>query len=329
MALEKIKLNKYLDDIIVPKPGTINIPNKSSGTQSNSAIAAALGSTSPFARKRILQNNTDGSGSQNTTTQATQKKSSGGRGGGAAAAAPAPTNPYAGQIAAAQSAMSGAAKPVYTAPAATAAKLPTYTDSYGQRINDLEAQGPGSYESRYQPMIDKTLNQLQNRRFQYNMSEDPLYRQYAAQYAQKGRQAMQDTMGQAAALTGGYGSSYASTAGNQAYQQYLGQLNDKALDLYSLARQSYDADGSDMRANLSSLQTAEGMDRNNFESDRADYYNRLAALRQGQSAEYQRYQDQLEQYNTDRQLNADAENQAWSRYMDEQALYCSHALCWA
>ena len=52
-----------------------------------------------------------------------------------------------------------------------------------------------------------------------------LYRQYESAYRRGGKQAMEDTMANAAALTGGYGNSYASTAGNQAYQSYLAELN--------------------------------------------------------------------------------------------------------
>lgn len=205
-----------------------------------------------------------------------------------------PTNPYAGQMAAAQAAMNTA--------------KPTYTDSYAGRIAQMEADGPAAYTSKYQPNIDGLLDKLQNREaFRYNLSEDPLYRQLAAQYMANGKRAMQDTVGAVAGMTGGYGSSYASTAGNQAYQQHLNQLNDKAIDLYTMARNNYDADGDAMRSNLNALQTAESMDRSNYENDRADYYNRLAALRDGQATEYQRYTDQISLQDAEQQ-------RAWEQY---------------
>lgn len=71
--------------------------------------------------------------------------------------------------------------------------------------------------------------------FSYDVNSDALYQQYANQYIQQGKMAMQDTIGQASAMTGGYGNSYAATAGNQAYQGYLQQLNDKVPELYQLA----------------------------------------------------------------------------------------------
>lgn len=231
-----------------------------------------------------------------TVAQNAVKQSGGksGRGGGSSAPAPTPVNPYQAQMDAAQARLGAA--------------TPTYTDTYADRIAQLEAAAPQDYASRYQTQIDNTLNAIQNRKaFQYNMSEDPLYRQYAAMYQKQGQQAMKDTMGQAAALTGGYGSSYAATAGNQAYQQYLGQMNDRAAELAALARQQYDQEGSDMRSNLAALQAAESQDRQNYESDRADYYNQLAALRQGQSTEYQQYLNALDEYWRQK-------NDAWKQY---------------
>lgn len=75
--------------------------------------------------------------------------------------------------------------------------------------------------------------------FSYDVDSDALYQQYAEQYMRQGQLAMQDTMGQAAALTGGYGNSYAATVGNQAYQSYLQQLNDRVPELYKLALDRY------------------------------------------------------------------------------------------
>lgn len=214
--------------------------------------------------------------------------------GGSSAVKVQPTNPYAAQMEQAQAAMNTA--------------KPTYTDSYAGRIAQMEADGPAAYTSKYQPNIDGLLDKLQNREaFSYNLSEDPLYRQLAAQYMANGKRAMQDTVGAVAGMTGGYGSSYASTAGNQAYQQHLNQLNDKAIDLYTMARNNYDADGDAMRSNLNALQTAESMDRSNYENDRADYYKRLAALRDGQATEYQRYTDQISLQDAEQQ-------RAWEQY---------------
>ena len=75
--------------------------------------------------------------------------------------------------------------------------------------------------------------------FSYDVNSDALYQQYVDQYTRLGKLASQDVMGQAAAMTGGYGNSYAATVGNQAYQSYLQQINDKVPELYQLALDRY------------------------------------------------------------------------------------------
>ena len=93
----------------------------------------------------------------------------------------------------------------------------TYTSPYDQKLKDL---------------YDSIANQ---KPFTYNASEDELYQQYKDRYTQLGQQAMRDTMGQAAALTGGYGSSYGQAVGQQTYDQYMLGLNDKASEMYASA----------------------------------------------------------------------------------------------
>ena len=82
--------------------------------------------------------------------------------------------------------------------------------------------------------------------FSYDVNSDALYQQYADQYMRQGKLASADVMGQAAALTGGYGNSYAATVGNQAYQAYLQQLNDKVPELYQLALDRYNMGKEDL-----------------------------------------------------------------------------------
>ena len=91
-----------------------------------------------------------------------------------------------------------------------------------------------------QLLRDEALDDYMNREdFQYDINADALYRQYEDRYQKLGREAMEDTMGQAAALTGGYGSSYAQNVGQQAYQKQLSQLSDVIPELYQLAYERY------------------------------------------------------------------------------------------
>lgn len=83
--------------------------------------------------------------------------------------------------------------------------------------------------------------------FTYRPGSDPLYRSYADRYIQNGRMAMRDTVGQGAALTGGYGSSYAETAGQQQYGEYLRALSEALPELYGKALERYQAEGEALR----------------------------------------------------------------------------------
>ena len=151
-------------------------------------------------------------------------------------------------------------------------------------LASLRQNAPGEYNDPYADQLYNLYQQITNRpKFSYDLNGDMLYKQLAQQYQIQGRQAMQDTMGQAAALTGGYGSSYASTAGNQAYQAYLQQLNDRAPELYNLALNTYNAEGDRLSQNYSMLR---GM------SD----------------TDYGRYQDKVNRYYTDLGLATDAYN---------------------
>ena len=78
--------------------------------------------------------------------------------------------------------------------------------------------------------------------FSYDPASDPVYNSYAQSYQRRGRLAMRDTMGQAAALTGGYGSSYAQSVGQQQYDSYLQSLGEALPELYGMAWQRYNAE---------------------------------------------------------------------------------------
>ena len=126
----------------------------------------------------------------------------------------------------------------------------TESDAVKKWREQMEAQQalmPKDFQSQYRPQIDQTIDSIMNRKpFQYDVNGDALYQQYKDRYVNLGQQAMMDTMGQAAQLTGGYGNSYAQMAGQQAYQGYLQGLTDKIPELAQLAQAQYDRQGQDL-----------------------------------------------------------------------------------
>lgn len=105
-----------------------------------------------------------------------------------------------------------------------------------------------TYTPQYDTQINELFNKLLNREsFSYDAETDPLYKLYREQYINQGRLAMQDTMGQAAALTGGYGSSYSQAVGQQQYDAYLQKLNGVVPELYRLAYSRYQDEGDELK----------------------------------------------------------------------------------
>ena len=141
----------------------------------------------------------------------------------------------------------------------------------------------GDFTYGKQSDFDAIMNKILNReQFSYDLNGDALYQQYKDKYIQQGKMAMQDTMGQAAAMTGGYGSSYASTAGNQAYQASLQNLNDVIPELYQMALDKYNQEGQDLYNQYGMLSDDRNMQygmwgdkRNQLVADR-DYYGNEA-----------------------------------------------------
>ena len=127
-----------------------------------------------------------------------------------------------------------------------------------------------------QATFDEIMNKILNREdFSYDLNGDALYQQYKDKYIQQGKMAMQDTMGQAAAMTGGYGNSYAASVGNQAYQASLENLNDIVPELYQMAYDRYAQEGQDLYNQYGMLSD----DRNTQYGIWADKYNQLISDR--------------------------------------------------
>ena len=113
-------------------------------------------------------------------------------------------------------------------------------DAERSLLDSLAALKPQDYQSSFAQQLAALYEEISGREaFSYDPAADAAYQSYALQYARQGRAAMSDTLGQAAHLTGGYGSSYAQSAGQQAYQKYLQQLSDVLPQLQSAAYGRY------------------------------------------------------------------------------------------
>lgn len=172
---------------------------------------------------------------------------------------------------------------------------PSKNDAY-QRAND---QATAIY--------DKIMNRGE---FSYDVNKDKLYQQYRDLYAQMGRSAMEDTMGRAAALTGGYGSTYSQNAGQQAYNAYLQKLNEVVPELYNAAYNRYNQEGQDLM-NLYSM--ARSNADSAYERDYNQWYNRLQLERSDEDTTYNRQQTEEQKKLVQEETDYERKQNAWSR----------------
>lgn len=146
-----------------------------------------------------------------------------------------------------------------------------------------------SFSSSYDDEIKELYKKIVNREgFQYRPSADPLYGVYRDQYTREGRLAMQNSIGQAAALTGGYGSSYGQAVGQQQYDQYLQKLGDVLPELYSNAYKLYEDEGNRL----------------------SEQYDRATGLA---DAEYGRYRDKVGDAQFDREMDTKQQQQEFAQ----------------
>ena len=192
----------------------------------------------------------------------------------------------------------------------TNTKRPTYKKSESikkaeNKLNQWEKNSPKEYDSKYSDEIEGILNDILNReKFTYNLNADPLYEQYRELYTQNGKKAMMDTVGEASALTGGYSNSYAVTAGNQAYHEYLDNLNDVALDLRDRAYQQYGDEGDKLLEDVTLLRSLDGDDYDKYLNELERYYKDgeylLEKLTSMSDAEYEKFLQSVDAWESDR-----------------------------
>lgn len=178
-----------------------------------------------------------------------------------------------------------------------------YTKKKKQQLDTLESQKPGEYQSQYTQQSKDAMAALTDRKaFSYDVNEDALYQQMKDNYISQGRLAMQDTMGQAAAMTGGYGNSYAQGVGQQAYQGYLQQLNNNIPEYYQQALNAYNAEGDRLREAYDLLSGQESRDYDRY----MDSWNRWNSERQQAQSDYESSRDyDRSLYESDRNYDRD------------------------
>lgn len=156
----------------------------------------------------------------------------------------------------------------------------------------------GTYSSKYGDQLDSSLNTITN--WNYDPMQDASYQALAKVYGKRGNEAAKNTLADAASLNGGYGTSYAVSAAQQARNQYNQELAALIPDLeqnaFNRAQVTYNA-----------LRDADDTDYNRFRDTEGDrqwqwtqnynaYRDKVGDEQWLYSQNYQKYQDALSQY---------------------------------
>lgn len=137
--------------------------------------------------------------------------------------------------------------------------LPTFNSSYLGRLNAL-------------------ARQLTSMNYE-DWTKGSQYQSLADRYGNNGRMSMQDVLGQVAARTGGLASSYATTAAQQQYNQYMAQLEE-------VARQMYSQERGDIMATANLYRNLANDEYGRYRDSLADYNDRLAAAQSAARSAY-------------------------------------------
>ena len=176
-----------------------------------------------------------------------------------------------------------------------------------QYLQGIIDKKPGEFNSQYAPQITQLYDQIMNRgKFQYDVNADPLWQQYKNAYMQGGQQAMQDTVGTMAGLTGGYGNSFAGAAGQQQYQEYLKQMTGMIPQLQAQAYDRYQQEGQDLQNLLGITQALEETEYGRHRDTVADWMNdrnfAQGAYESAYDRDYQNYANMLNYWQQQGQL---------------------------
>ena len=197
---------------------------------------------------------------------------------------------------------------------------PTYDAQQYQ--NGYEA---GTYDSKYMPQIEQRLNDVAN--WKYDPLQDASYQALAAVYGARGNQAAKNSLADAAALNGGYGTSYAVSAAQQARNQYNQEL---ASMIPQLEQAAYNR----ASTGLSALMDVDNTQYGRFRDTEADKQwaeqNAQNIFSMNNDERYRAVQNALDVYNTDESNRQWAEqfnqgerqfgyNSLWDRYNAQNA----------
>lgn len=180
--------------------------------------------------------------------------------------------------------------------------------------NDLySGQGKANFDASQQKLqttVDDLFDQIMNYGdFSYDQEKDQLFQIYKQQYLSAGAGAMKNQLAAASANTGGYNNSYAQQSAQQAYNNTMNGLSDKAIELRANALTNWQNE-------YNQIQDRYNLVNNQKAAEESSYYNKLNAANNAYNVFNTAYKDD---YNNQYGLWSDNKNAAQTRVNNAQS----------
>ena len=180
--------------------------------------------------------------------------------------------------------------------------------------NDLySGQGKANFDATQQKLqttVDDLFDQIMNYGdFSYDQEKDQLFQIYKQQYLSAGAGAMKNQLAAASANTGGYNNSYAQQSAQQAYNNTMSGLSDKAIELRANALTTWQNE-------YNQIQDRYNLVNNQKAAEESSYYNKLNAANNAYNVFNTAYKDD---YNNQYGLWSDNRNAAQTRVNNAQS----------
>lgn len=137
-----------------------------------------------------------------------------------------------------------------------------------------QTDGTGSNLLTWDDQIDleiqaaaKKVLEVSNRKFQYNASESPIYSIMRQEYLKEADLAAGRATAAAAQNAGGFGSSFAVMAGEEARRQVMEGFHDQEDELYAAAQSEFEAERASAFDNYLKLRELKAMEQERLETD--------------------------------------------------------------
>lgn len=152
-------------------------------------------------------------------------------------------------------------------------------------LSYIESSRP-TRQYKYKELIQRALEEIKNRRFRYDASDDPEYRRHSQRAIRRAKRAMEDTMAKGMELSGSRINSFANSLAQQKYNEGLSEIDTIIPALEKIALDRYNAEGKSLSENLDGLKALDTL-------EQRDYERLLSAWQKDRDYYYKKYRDEL------------------------------------